>query len=98
MLARVKLALRITTNAFNDEITGLISAALLDLGLVGIEDDLLVTGTTDELIITAVITYVKLHFGEPSDPDRLKKSYDEQKAQLITATGYGLLGGCYGQI
>lgn len=92
MLARVKLALRITTNAFNDEITGLISAALLDLGLVGIEDDLLVTGTTDELIITAVITYVKLHFGEPSDPDRLKRSYDEQKAQLITATGYGFGG------
>lgn len=92
MLARVKMALRITTNAFNDEITGLISAALLDLGLVGIEDDLLVTGTTDELIITAVITYVKLHFGEPSDPDRLKKSYDEQKAQLITATGYGFGG------
>ena len=92
MLARVKLALRITTNAFDNEINVLISAALMDLGLVGIEDDLLVTGTTDELIITAVITYVKLHFGEPSDPDRLKKSYDEQKAQLITATGYGFGG------
>jgi len=92
MLSRVKLALRITTNAFNDEITGLISAALKDLGLVGIEQSLLVDGTNDELIITAVITYVKLHFGEPSDPDRLKKSYDEQKAQLITATGYGFGG------
>lgn len=92
MLSRVKLALRITTNAFDDEINGLISAALMDLGLVGIEDDLLVTGTTDELIITAVITYVKLHFGEPSDPERLKRSYDEQKAQLITATGYGFGG------
>lgn len=92
MLSRVKLALRITTNAFDNEINGLISAALMDLGLVGIEDDLLVTGTTDELIITAVITYVKLHFGEPSDPDRLKRSYDEQKAQLITATGYGFGG------
>ena len=87
MLARVKLALRITTNAFDNEINGLISAALMDLGLVGIEDDLLVTGTTDELIITAVITYVKLHFGEPSDPDRLKRSYDEQKALRATCTG-----------
>lgn len=92
MLSRVKLALRITTNAFNDEINGLISAALKDLGLVGIEESLLVDGTTDELIITAVITYVKLHFGEPSDPERLKRSYDEQKAQLITATGYGFGG------
>lgn len=96
MLSRVKLALRITTNAFDDELNGLISAALMDLGLVGIAPMLLANGTTDELIITAVITYVKLHFGEPSDPDRLKKSYDEQKAQLITASGYGLLGGCNG--
>lgn len=92
MLARVKLALRITTNAFDDEITGLINAALMDLGIVGIDPSSLTSGTTDELIITAVITYVKLHFGEPADPDRLKKSYDEQKAQLITATGYGLDG------
>lgn len=92
MLARVKLALRITTNAFDDEITGLITAALMDLGIVGIDPSSLTSGSTDELIITAVITYVKLHFGEPADPDRLKRSYDEQKAQLITATGYGLDG------
>ena len=26
----------------------------------------------------------------PDDYDRLKRSYDEQKAQLITCTGYGL--------
>lgn len=88
MLNRVKMALRITTNAFDDEITGLINSALGDLGLVGISQASL--NTADELVTTAVITYVKLHFGEPSDPDRLKKSYDEQKAQLITATGYGL--------
>lgn len=94
MLNRVKLALRITTDAFDDEIIGLIKAALLDLGLVGITQMVLTNGTNDELIITAVITYVKLHFGEPSDPDRLKKSYDEQKAQLITASGYGLMEGC----
>ena len=90
MLARIKLALRITTNAFDAEINGLIQAALMDLGIVGIDDAVLSDLTTDELVITAVTTYVKLHFGDPSDPDRLKASYDEQKAQLITATGYGL--------
>ena len=88
MLARIKLALRITTNAFDDELNGLIMSALMDLGIVGIDGA--VPETTDELLITAVTTYVKLHFGDPSDPDRLKASYDEQKAQLITATGYGL--------
>lgn len=92
MLARVKLALRVTTNAFDDEIMGLIRAALLDLGIVGIDPAVLYECASDELIVTAVITYVKLHFGEPADPDRLKRSYDEQKAQLITATGYGLDG------
>lgn len=90
MKDRVKLALRITTTAFDDEINGLISSGLADLGLVGIDPATIVSGTTDELVITAVTTYVKLHFGEPSDPDRLKASYDEQKAQLITASGYGL--------
>jgi hypothetical protein len=29
-----------------------------------------------------------MNFGEPEDYDRLKASYDEQKAQLSTATGY----------
>lgn len=87
MLERVKLALRIATNAFDAELLGLIQSALKDLHLVGVK-----TAIEDELVITAVITYVKLHFGEPSDPDRLKASYDEQKAQLITATGYGLEG------
>lgn len=93
MLTRVKLALRITTTAFDAQLNGLIEAALLDLGLVGISYNL-----SDELIIQAVTTYVKFHFGEPADPDRIKKSYDEQKAQLITATGYGLGVGCDGQV
>ena len=31
-----------------------------------------------------------VNFGSPSDYDRMKASYDEQKAQLQMATGYGL--------
>ena len=38
-LAAVKLALRVTTNAFDDEINGLIDAALLDMGLAGVTID-----------------------------------------------------------
>ena len=59
----------------------------MDLGVVGVTAT---TDTEDALLIRAVITYVKAHFGEPDDYDRLKKSYDEQKAQLITASGYGM--------
>ena len=44
----------------------------------------------DPLVVQAVKTYVRMSFGSPSDYDRLKRSYDEQKAQMQTATGYGL--------
>ena len=42
----------------------------------------------DPLIIRAVTTYCKANFGEPDQYDRLKASYDEQKAQLATHTGH----------
>jgi len=84
MLDAVKLALRISTSAFDSEISDLISAAQLDLGVAGV----IVPSTIDALVKTAVITYCRLHFGQPDDYDRLKRSYDEQKAQLATCTGY----------
>ena len=87
MLNKVKLALRVTTDAFDTEITDLILAACADLGIVGVTA--LIT-TDDALLTRAIITYCRVHFGEPEDYDRLKRSYDEQKAQLISATGYGL--------
>lgn len=88
MKNRVKLALRISTDAFDDELEGLINSALLDLGVAGVKE--YEPTTTDELITTAVITYCKLHFGECENYDRLKASYDEQKAQLSMCTGYNL--------
>jgi hypothetical protein len=91
ILAAVKLSLRITTGAFDSELTDLINAALLDLGIAGI-NKIAVSDTTDALIRRAVTTYARLHFGEPGDYDRLKVSYDEQKAQLSMATGYTTWG------
>lgn len=89
MLDLVKKALRITTNSFNDELNHLISSALIDLGFGGAMPEVLVVTTdTDPIIAQAVITYCKMNFGLPEDYDRLKRSYDEQKAQLGTATNY----------
>lgn len=85
LIAAAKLALRLTTNAFDNEISSLLDAAYLDMGVAGIEPE-----TDDALVKTAAITYVRAHFGSPADYDRLKKSYDEQKAQMQTASGYGL--------
>lgn len=84
MLEKVKMALRITTDAYDDELNNLIAAAALDLGVAGVT----IPEPLDALVITATITYCKLNFGLPEDADRLKKSYDEQKAQLATNTGH----------
>lgn len=84
MLEAVKLALRIVTNAFDDQLELLIAAAQLDLGVAGV----VVPETLDAIVKQAVITYCRIHFGQPDDYDRLKRSYDEQKAQLATCTGY----------
>jgi len=84
MLEKAKLALRITSNAYNDEINDLIAAAKLDLGIAGV----MAAGAPDELCQRAILTYVRMHFGSPPDYDRLKASYDEQKGQLQIASGY----------
>jgi putative prophage lambdaBa04, DNA packaging protein len=84
MLEKVKLALRITTDAFDSEIQDLIDAALADLGIAGVTT----ITETDPLIIRAVTTFCRVNFGQPDDYDKLKYSYDEQKAQLQVATGY----------
>ena len=84
MLEKVKLALRISTDKYDSEINDLIESAKLDLGVAGV----VVPQTVDALVTKAIITYCKMSFGLPEDYDRLKRSYDEQKAQMSNATGY----------
>lgn len=102
MLSETKLALRIKTNIYDAEVARLIEAAVGDLGIVDVEaagvslsiaqDGTVTDNSTiaDQLLIRAIITYVRLHFGSPDDYDKLERSYNEQKAQLISCTGYGL--------
>ena len=79
-----RMSLRLTTTAYDAQITQLINAAKLDLGIAGVT----LPSTLDDLCNTAIITYVMTKFGEPDNYDRLKASYDEQKAQLSMTTGY----------
>ena len=92
MLDRVKLALLITGNDFDSELSDLIDAAAKDLGIAGVDALVISTDTNDALIIRAIITYVGYQFeimhGSLDRSDAYKKSYDEQKAQLGMATGY----------
>lgn len=84
ILASVKMALPISTDAFDDEITELINASKLDLATAGVT----IPDTIDALVLTAIKTYCRMNFGAPANYDKLKASYDEQKAQLSMRTGY----------
>ena len=84
VLEKVRKELRITTEDFDEEINDLIEACLLDLGIAGVEG----FDSDDKLVLRAVITYCKAHFGESDQYDRYKASYDEQKAPMSMATGY----------
>ncbi len=84
-LAAVKLALDVTISDYDGEISDLIEAAYLDLKSVGVDTD---TKGEDKLVLQAVKTYCRMHFQSPADYDRLERSYEQQKCQLMHATGY----------
>jgi len=92
MLDKVKLALLITSNTFDSELTDLIGAAFIDLNIGDVDPDKTVSTTTDPAIIRAVCCYCGYQFellhGSIERSNAFKKSYDEQKAQMGMATGY----------
>lgn len=84
MLEKVKLARRIKTNAFDAQINDLIEAAIADLkraGIVNLYQD-------DPLVNQAVVTYCLYNFGSPDNYEQLKASYEQQRANLASSTGY----------
>ncbi len=84
LLDDVRLSLRVSTTAYDNELNRLIESAKLDLGIAGV----VVPETLDNVVSTAVVTYCKMNFGNPSNYDKLKSSYDEQKAQLSMSSNY----------
>lgn len=90
LLDDVKVACRVASAAFDNELSDLISSALKDLGITDIQTEKLVETDPEALIKQAVITYCKMNFGFQSDGyyNRLKASYDEQKAQLLMSSTY----------
>ena len=92
MLERVKLALVISANDFDSEINSYINAACKDLGLAGVEGLTVTTSSDDDLVITAIISYVGFRYemmkGSLEKSNAFKRAYDEQKASMGMATGY----------
>ena len=88
MLKKVKLALRIKTSAFDDEIQGLIGAAKLDLQISGVA-----VKEEDPLVEQAVLLYCKALFGL-GNPDKEKywQSYQMMVQYMKLSSDYGIRG------
>jgi hypothetical protein len=84
MLEEARKILRLSTEAFDDEINGLIDAGKDDLQLVGIN----VSDNLEKpLIKRAVLTYVKAHFGQ-NPKERFLGDYIMQKLALRDSGEY----------
>lgn len=91
LLSKVKMSLRVTTDAFDAELNGLIDSCIADLRIAGISTDTMgIDYLSNPMVVLAVTTFCKINFGkiDGAEYDRLKASYDEQKKQLSMATGY----------
>lgn len=88
MLDKVKLALRISTDAFDDEITDLIDAAKMDLQLSGVKTD---NAEKDSLLQQAIFLYCKSMFGL-GNPDKAVywESYQSMLRKLKLSSDYGM--------
>lgn len=91
LIDSVKLALQITSNTLNDDINNLISSAIIDLDIAGVDNDIS-TSTTDANVIRAITAYVGYHFnlthGSIDRAKAFKTAYDEMKAQMGMSDNY----------
>lgn len=86
MLDYIKLVLRIKTNAFDTQLNSLIEAGKNDLKIAGVDVDNI--PAENELLKLAIASFCMFSFGNCREYDRVKSSYDEQKAQLRMASGF----------
>ena len=96
LLDKVKVACRVTTTAYDEELNDLICAGLRDIGITDVRADVLQNvNQLAPLVQRAVITYCKMNFGylDVEQYQKFKASYDEQKAQLFMSSAYTEWGG-----
>lgn len=84
-LASVKMALGISANAYDEELTALIASAEADLRLSGV----LIYEGSDPLIVTAVTAYCQANRGTDVEKRRIyKEMYIAHKRNLMLAQEY----------
>lgn len=87
-LEKVKVAMRRAgvNEPLDNEIVDLINTCMVDLSIAGVDGVNAII--TDPMVRLAFITFCKMHDGEPDEFDRLKRTYDEIKAQMSMSTNY----------
>lgn len=88
LLDEVKVALRVTSDAFDTEIRGLIEAAKRDLNRVGVDEAIV---DSDPLAKMAVVLFAKSRFGyDNSDASRFEDAYRQTVVDILNSpTSYG---------
>lgn len=87
MLESIKLALRIKSSAFDEEIIELIESSKTDLKISGITN----IKEEDPLIRQAIKTYCKANFGlDNKDSEKYQASYDSLKQHLSLCGEYNV--------
>lgn len=84
MIDKVKIALRIKSDAFNEEIQSLIDACKTDLRLAGVDN----ISETDELVARAVIFYCRAYFFVGDAATRYEQAYQNLKIALSLSGDY----------
>lgn len=87
MLESVKRELRITNQAYDQEVIDLIDAAMIDLKIPQIDETKILD--TDPLIKRAIILYCKANFGlDNKDSEKYQKAYDNLAEKLSLSLLY----------
>ena len=85
----VKVALRVSSNAYDAEVAALVAAALADMRRVGVPDAALSEESPDPLARMAVLLFCKARFGYDNDEaPRFEKSYRQTVADLANSPAY----------
>lgn len=86
LLDEVKLALRVTSDDFDTEVTALIDAARRDMVRQGVREDLLAEPTIDPLAKMAIVLFCKARFGfDNDDAERFETAYAKTLKDLANA-------------
>lgn len=81
-----RLAVRVKSTAFDEELNNLVEACLKDLKLAGAET----VSADDNLTRQAVTLYLRAHFGSGfDDPDRYERDYQALKITMANSSDYG---------